>query len=520
MGNQRNQVDPQESNFFAFVPHVAWRAAIFTCFLFLFCCAFVVGYFNHASIQELVSAEVTVFMVVIKVAGGLVVFFGVLKTAHYLYMLYHDGVLEHHQRKVSKLKVERSVLQNDQLRQQLEITKELPSLIRYAMEAGHNVEVSPKLDVKVTNYLSNIHTISGPERQALLPGGDYLPDPYKFSSLLGNWQPTKDGILLAKKDELITVPIGEGLCHTTFTGNTDAGKTNNLRFLMLQLLSLGQVVYLCDRNYQRYRLDKKTGVVYEYGPIEAQLAHEPIDMAKDALALMKYLYSELEDRRIARKKAVVPFDDIYLVMDELPAFCGDEPEIMEFIGRFLRESRQYGIFFIGGAQDLLNQTLRNDNGAVRENLLTNFYGGGDPTTARMVLNLAKGEQIDETGLGQLGVFYLRAKGANIERMRVRTPLSDNEATFTLLAGMPPREQREIPVVETPVPEEQMEYPTDEEDLERVVEVWHEGYQTLDTIMGATGWTQHKARVMLGRARVHGLIGDKEKNNAHTQKGAK
>ena len=489
MAQQSN--DPTESNPLAFIPLVVWKLTTGLILFFLALCFLAVGYYHHASMQDFLSSGLTVFFYILKVGAGAAIIGGLYVVFH----MRHRVQLKRVERKVVDLKVERQALQNEMLRQQLKITEALPDLLRYAMTQGHNIEVSPKLDVKVTNYLSNVHAIGGPGGQPALvaPGSDYLPEPYKLSSVLNSgWQPSKDGILLAKGQELITVPIGEKLCHTTFTGNTDSGKTNNERFLMLQLLFLQQIVYLCDRNYQRYRQDRKTGAVYDYSPIEAQLASEPIDRASDALALMKYLYSELEDRRIARKKAIVHFPDVYLFIDELPAFCGDEPEIMDYVGRFLRESRQYGIFFVGAAQDLLNQTLNNDNGAVRENLLTNFYGGGDSTTARLVLNLARKETIDETGLGQLGVIYLRAKGAGIERVKARTPLADNEATFTLLAGMQPREKREIPRVvesEPPAPREQVAH---EPGIQEAIAAYKRGATTVGLLEKALHVSHYKA----------------------------
>ena len=506
--SQQHQ-DPTESNPLAFIPLAAWKLAIGLILFFIFLCFLAVGYYHHASPQDFLSSGLAVFSIMLKVGAGLVV----VILLYVGFRVFHDGVVKHHERKSMKLKVDRQALQNEILRQQVEVTKQLPALLKYAMEQGHNIEVSPKMDVKVTNYLSNIHTLGGPAGQPMIaPGGDYLPDPYKLSSVLQNWQPTKDGILLAKGRELITVPIGEPLCHTTFTGNTDAGKTNNQRALLLQLLFLGQMVYFCDRNYQRFRQDKKTGAVYDYSPIEQQLMSDPITSASDTLVLLKHLYSELEDRRIARRKAIVQFPDIYLFIDELPAFTHDEPEIMQYVGHFLRESRQYGIFFVGAAQDLLNRTLENDNGAIRDNLLTNFYGGGDSTTARLVLNLAKGQVIDETGLGKLGVTYLRAKGANIERVKARTPLADNEATFTLLAGMSPREKREVlAVVEADNPghvqdlPEQTAYPAELDEVEQVARAWNEGNQSIGKVMAATGLGQNRSRTLIAVAKNKGLI---------------
>ncbi len=447
------------------------------------------------------------------------------------YLVYHNVMMDLYERRNARavsqrtqLLVDKQRLQNKQLQVKIELEAQLPIIMKYAMEMGHNISYDGR-GLKVENYLSNIHNISerGMIAGPVAAAQDFLPEPYKFSDVLQNWQPSRDGILLAKKQELITTPVGEGLCHTTFTGNTDAGKTNNERALLIQLLALEQIVYLCDRNYQRFRIDRKLSCFYDYAPIAALLAHEPIDKANQALALLKYLYAELEDRRARRKHNLVQFPDIYLVMDELPAFCADSPDIMAYVGRFLRESRQYGIFFIGAAQDLLNNTLNNDNGAIRDNLLTNFYGGGDATTGRMVLNLQKGEVIDENGLGIKGVTYLRAKGAGIEHVKARAALSDEYATQLLLGDRKPvreysviphgcyqtteqratRAQPETETIPTPIRHEAPRRAT----LSDAIEVWNEhgemGRPRLQKLLQERGLecSDHLANILLQNVKL-------------------
>jgi hypothetical protein len=348
----------------------------------------------------------------------------------------HDVMMKHYERSMIREKIRAQYIRNESAIQIMQMENKI---FEYGQAQGHNVKYGK---LEVSNYLSNLHNLQGGSNQTLLAPvtTEYLPEPYKFSDVLQNWQPSKDGILLGKKHELITCPIGENLCHTLFTGNTDGGKTNDERLILIQLLYLQQVCFLCDRNYQRFRIDKKQDCVYDYTLIENQLAHEPIDTPKGTLQLLKYLISELDDRRIQRKKAIVHFKDMYVFIDELPALCADEPDIMEYVGRIVREARQYGIFFVGAAQDVLNKTLNNDNGAIRDNFLTNLYSGGDQTTAKLLLNLQNGEKLDEVGLGKYGAKYIRAKGAGIEKVKARTPLADDLATKLLLGDISPREK--------------------------------------------------------------------------------
>jgi hypothetical protein len=451
MMDSKTPVDSQPSTgtviaaVFLAIPSILWYTFTIVFFGFLLLAL----WFNHQNLEAF-THEVLLWVQRILMLSGLLLAATIVYRG---YKVYHSIKMDLYERLNAKsvserqmLLVEKQRLQNKQLAIRNSIEQQLPVLMKYAMEAGHNISWDGR-GLKVENYLSNVHNIASPvSAQIGAPGPDtYVPEPYTFSDILANWEPTKDGILLAKKRDMLTVPIGEDLCHTAFTGSTDAGKTNDERMLLIQLLYLQQICFLCDRNYAPMRADKKTGATYDYRPIEAQLRYPAIHESKEAVALLDHLIGELDTRRLQRRKAgnagyVIHFEDMYLFMDELPAFCQERPEIMQYVGRLVREARQYGIFFVGAAQDLLNATLKNDNGAIRDNLLTNFYGGGDMHTARLVLNLQRGETIDETGLGVKGVKYLRAKGAGIEHEKVRTPYADNDATLLLLSEMPPRIQ--------------------------------------------------------------------------------
>lgn len=538
----------------AYIPLAVWQFGIGLVSLFLLLCFLAVVFYHHASMQDFMSSGLTVFFTVLKVLGVLLV----LALAYIGYRFYHDFRMNTHERKIAGTrslmeteKLEKIRLQNEQLRIKNEAYRYVPEIIKYAIQQGHNIEYSATGELRVQNYLSNIHAIGNGtvERALLADSTDFIPEPYKFSDVLQNWQPSRDGILLAKGRELITVPIGEPLCHTTFTSNTDGGKTNNERMLLIQLAYLQQCIFLCDRNYQPFREDRKLSaeagypVYYDYRPVEKMLACEPIVTTQRAVTLLKFLYSVVEQRRLERRKvqnanAIVPFKDKYLVFDELPAFASEDKEIMILLGRLLREARQYGVFVIAAAQDLLNQTLGNDNGAVRDNLLTNFYGGGDMTTARLVLNLAKGQTIDETGLGRKGVTYLRAKGAGIERVKARTPLSDDVATHMLLDELPAinhnvstdepqpyitrqlQEQAAYPVAPgsdteplildmEPLPAKDVTAMLNTSELDQVVAAWNDGYRSIGKVMQRTGLGQNRSRTLIAEAKYKELISDNE-----------
>ena len=516
------------NSFLTYIPLVVWKFGVALVTFGIVLSFVAVGYYHHASFQDFFTSGLDVFFTILKWFVGMLIP-GLIYMG---YRVYHDHRLKTFERTIASEQAKKAALQNRLLEAKVQATEQLPVIMKYAMEQGHNVKYG---GLEVTNYLSNVHSLGGStevrEIAAPVQSQEYIPEPYTMSDVLQNWQPSKDGILLAKKQELITVPIGESLCHTTFTSATDGGKTNNERMLLIQLASLGQCIYLCDRNYQPFREDKKLGTWYDYRPIEAQLAHEPIVDTKQAVALLKFLYSIVEDRRTERRKvqtanAIVPFEDKYLFFDELPAFASEDREVMILLGRLLREARQYGVFVIAASQDLLNQTLNNDNGAIRDNLLTNFYGGGDSTTARFVLNLAKGQTIDETGLGIQGVTYLRAKGARIERIKARTPLSDNNATMMLLGDRQTKNKEALPdwtiesIPQTQPLHEQIGHTQLTGDLKRVYDACKE-LRAIDYKPSArnielrTGIDKDKANNLLNRLEAMGYL-DREKGLVYTE----
>lgn len=453
------------------------------------------------------ASEIAAILVLAaKVAGaGIGVFLlglGALK-AHDVYDYLHHKLQDRRSHKAQRQALE---IANERARTQIQLARD-------AMEKGRD-------------FKDGSLSIAGPRielpryQEYAIPQPETLPEPYTFSSVLDDgFDPARDGILLGCGQELITVQPGESMCHTTFTGPTDAGKTNDCRVIIPQLLYQEKVLYLADKSWQPFRRDRKLGVVYDYTPIAKLLAHAPITTTKELVGLLKYLYREKVNRadelaKVRTANALVDFEDWYIAVDELPAFAADDKQVMEYIGKLLREARQYGIFFIGSAQDLLTATLKTDNGAIRRNLLTNFYAGGDPTTAKIVLDLKKAP--DETGLGVKGVKYLRAKGAGVNCEKIRTPLADDEATHMLLDDMAARSPYQANM-DYPTPKERPATPEipqeeaapaneiDEDKLELVVKAWHEGHHTYHALAAAANLSEWDIRKLRPVAEQRGLI---------------
>jgi hypothetical protein len=235
--------------------------------------------------------------------------------------------------------------------------------------------------------------------------------------------PTLQRILLALGPEgnLVTVPAKD-LMHVALLAATGGGKSNTIRLLASQLLAIGSDVAILDPHFTPY--DAETGedwraiarravIASDAGSIEEQL-RRAIDLLDERLAL-----------RRAGDKVGPP---VTFVVDELPIIANLKGA-MERITRILREGRKVGVFFVGASQDLLVKTL-GGGGAIRDNLKTAYYGGGDPHSASVLLDLPRREINEHEGtLGQ-GVVLLRS--AATAAMPARVPYVSNRAIHALL----------------------------------------------------------------------------------------
>ena len=255
-----------------------------------------------------------------------------------------------------------------------------------------------------------------------------LPGAYTFREELQSFRPSVEQIFLGRSAEgPILLPMSK-LWHIAFTGPTGGGKSSAMRMILAQLLDCGATCYLCDIHYAPINMDNGL----DWRPIEARLAAPPLYKERAILEFVRWLALDELERRKERNRLGQPLGKaIFFAIEELPAMVEEFPEISALLSKILRQGRKYGIYFMGATQDMLVKTLGTSSG-VRECFRTGYYTGGDPHTAKAILDLENGQKLDETGLGENGLVYL--KTVQHKAIQVRVPWPDNEAIVQLLGA--------------------------------------------------------------------------------------
>lgn len=312
----------------------------------------------------------------------------------------------------------------------------------YLMLAGVNAKMEQGFDteyhnqplgfqIKVHNpYMKGVTKIQEVPSQQQIEAPRF-PQPRDFAEILSSFMPNENSIfLLDTLQGPITVPMHD-VCHVALGGPTGGGKTNTTRLLAAQILASGGLMYMANPNFAPVKLNQNR--LEDWRPIAARLQEPPAREIDEIQALLERFMKLFEERR--RQEQISPRrgKDVYLILGEWPAIVARWKEAPQILGMLLRESRQYGIHVISEFQDALVSTIGGNSG-VRENYRTAYYFGGDLNTAKVLLDLPKGEKIDDTGLGSMGAVYLRSKANKAAPGRV--PMFSNRSLYALL-GMPP-----------------------------------------------------------------------------------
>lgn len=303
-------------------------------------------------------------------------------------------------------------------------------------------------DVRELVKLMEMARVSITEENPLELEGPRFPEPCDFTRVLEEgFRPSRNSIYLLDTVNGSIAKDVYGLTHIGLGGPTGGGKTTTNRMITSQLLSpeVGAYVYLASPNFAPVKLNGNR--IEDWRPIMRLLTEPPAQEADEIRSLLRRFIKLFEQRKRDEWKSLHRGQDVFLVLGEWPGIVARVPEASDIFKLLLRESRQYGIHLITEMQDALVKTIGIDSGC-RDNLRTGYYYGGDDTTAKVLLNLAKGETINETGLGQNGAAYLRT--LTDKALPGRVPFFSNRALYMLL-GSPPDPMPDGPVSSRDIP---------------------------------------------------------------------
>lgn len=272
-------------------------------------------------------------------------------------------------------------------------------------------------------------------------------DIFRFSELLDQgFLPSLDRIFLGRTLDGRDIFVkAEDLCHVAIAGRTGGGKGSIMRLIMVQLAYIGAQMLLLNPHYMQW-VSAKDGEAFDedWTPFEGvnprtgkpYLKVAPLDCS-EIVQIEHYLtwvvMTELQRRiRVSRtsKRRHVPF---FIILDEWPSiveeFHADKTKSApKFLSKLLREGRKFGIFVVVASQDFQVKTMGLEAGSVRKCLQTILYTGGDPTTAKELLN---DTEIPENRLGK-GTIGIRCVGTENISVLAETPFVDNPAVYRLL----------------------------------------------------------------------------------------
>jgi hypothetical protein len=268
---------------------------------------------------------------------------------------------------------------------------------------------------------------------------------YRFSELLASgFVPTLQKIFVGQTQDGqdIFVPASK-LCHVAIAGKTGGGKGSLMRMIMTQLCFVGARVLLLNPHYMRMvRAEEGEEFDEDWSPFEGTnprtgkpyLEAPPLACAEFGTIEKKLQWAVgtlLQSRKKASRTSGKQFAPYFIVIDEWPSIVKKIKGAPDMLAELLREGRKFRIFVIVASQDFQVKTIGMEGGSIRKCLLTCFYTGGDPTTAKELLYAEAPKSIPESELGQ-GTIMMRCSGTENKAVIALVPFVDNKAVYRLL----------------------------------------------------------------------------------------
>ncbi len=403
------------------IPLVIWCffVALITLFIGL------AVWFNHAHLGSFTSDVLTWLQRIIVVASVLIV----VKLLYAGYLMYHEIAIKMHERGLLARRVERASLQNEQLILTMDVSRQLPALMQYAMQHGHNVEVSARGEVKVTNYLSNLHTM-GTSEYAALPERE---EPEQLAPAVPTFREMLTTGLVATAIEQGKMILGYAdgeprygswldLYSAGIGGVSGSGKSTTVRFLLFQAILLGAKLIMVDPHLA----EEEESLAAQFKAFRIHAMPPCDDNAKEVAKRIRYLMAEYT----RRKSKGIKGEPLLFVLDEFNALVRRLPddtrkELADLMLTIAQEGRKFHIFAMVIAQRWSEQDLggKNYGAAIRGSLASTLaHRFQDEEQARKLAGSREGPRCLELAQGHY--LFRDTQGAQIEMITPYTVEAD------------------------------------------------------------------------------------------------
>jgi hypothetical protein len=297
-------------------------------------------FLHRDAIPSFVDSVLTFTQYCLDVALGLVV----LRIAFVIYTKWHGVHMMSIERSQAKARLNNTVLKNDLLVTKTRERDLYPSLVNAARANGLNVEME---GLKITNYLSNLHTILPGDTHVSQIAQASLPTMIRYEDIKHqipqghNVVGVADSGLITKEDRHI------GAC-VWIIGLSGSGKTSTTSLRLEERADCGHNFLGVDPHW--FKDDSLSNAVVGFS--ERFLLPMARDTTETLLVLQTFL-KEFQNRKAG--KVAKPFQKITLVVDEMGSLndpqCDEEEEVLKLLKTIVRicgqEARNFnmgGIF--------------------------------------------------------------------------------------------------------------------------------------------------------------------------------
>lgn len=289
--NIRENVQVQDSKPFGIAALVQAIPLPVTIFVIILVSLFIAGAagFHAGSIQAFIDAALDWLKIGFIVVVVLVCVKAGVKFAMGIYRHYHEVRTTSIEREASSLKLENLRLKNRQLQAKVRLEEQLPAVIKYAIDAGHNIKYA---GVEVTNVFSNVHTLgagpAGVNPQNLLAGP--MSAPLARPSLARLVEAVEYnsfdialGANVTTGQPIVTTIID---CHLKIIGASGQGKSSLVASLLDQFRQTHDKQHL---QIAILDLEDKTGRLFAGDEHVRMHARNQADVARALLALADFM---------------------------------------------------------------------------------------------------------------------------------------------------------------------------------------------------------------------------------------